>query len=343
MSFFVRTGVLSGFSQLVVELGADPEPIFQQLGLAADTLDGEDNLITMNAVNAMLDAAVKSTKCDYFSMMLANRQDVSFVGVIGLALKAAPDIRTVLREVLRYLSIHVQGAEWHIKVDGKLTHCSWTHRWEHRSPGDSDWRNSVYLAVGQLFCVLRELSGESWTPVCINFHYDEPEQKWFYKSFFHAPVVFSSDFDGFVFNSCDLDIVISERQDKLLSVLDDYMENLKEDTADELSQQVKHVIRQSIVHGKCDFNQIAGVFNTSKRTLQRKLKMHDTSFQQLRKEVRFELATQYLRETNKSLSNVSELIGFAELSIFSRTFKNRFGESPTQWRKNHGSSDKAGL
>jgi AraC-like DNA-binding protein len=37
------------------------------------------------------------------------------------------------------------------------------------------------------------------------------------------------------------------------------------------------------------------------------------------------------------------LIGFAELSIFSRTFKNRFGESPTQWRINHSGRDKAGL
>ena len=332
MSFFVRAGVLSGFSALMVELGANPGPIFHQLGLATDVLNDEEDLITLETVTALLDAAVKSTKCDHFSLMLANRQDVSFVGVVGLALKAAPDIRTILHEVIHYLSLHVQGAEWHIKVDGELTHCNWTHRWGNRSPGGSGWKNAVCLAVAQLFCVLRKLSGERWSPTCINFHYDQPKQQWFYKTFFHAPTVFSSDFDGFVFKSCDLDMVISERQDKLLSVLDDYMEGLKKDATEDLSQQVTHVIRQTIIHGKCDIDQIASLFNYSKRTLQRKLKEHDTSFQHLREEVRFEIATQYLTETAMPISNISELIGYAELSVFSRNFKKRFGVSPRKWR-----------
>ena len=336
MSSFVRAGVLSGFSPLVVELGGDPEILFKRLGLGADVLEREDDLLTLDTVNALLESAVKSTQCESFSLMLSARQELSFAGVIGLALKAAPDLRTVLYEVTRYLSLHVQGAEWHIKVDGELTFCSWVYR----SSGASDMKHSIYLAVGQLFCALSELSGKNWTPVCINFHYDDPEEKWFYKSFFSAPVMFSSEFDGFVFNSSELDIVVSERQDNLLSVLDAYMEGLKDDAAEDFSLQVKHVIRQAISHGSCDIDHIAAIFSCSKRTLQRKLSAHDTSFQSLREDVRFELAMQYLKETAMPISNISELIGFAELSIFSRNFKKKFGVSPRQWRTTHSARSK---
>jgi AraC-like DNA-binding protein len=331
MSFFVRAGVLSGFSPLVAELGADPGIIIQSLGLDADVLEREDDLLTLDTVNALLESAVKSTQCEYFSLMLSGRQGLSFAGVIGLALKAAPDLRTVLYEVTRYLSLHVQGAEWQIKVDAELTFCSWVHH----SPGASDMKHSIYLAVGQLFCALRELSGKSWKPVCINFHYDEPEGKWFYRSFFSAPVMFNSEFDGFVFNSSELDIVVSEGQDNLLSVLDAYMDGLKDDTAEDFSLMVKHVIRQAISHGSFDIDSIAAIFNCSKRSLQRKLSAHDTSFQSLREDVRFELAMQYLKGTAMPISNISELIGFSELSIFSRNFKKKFGVSPRQWRTTH--------
>ncbi len=49
-------------------------------------------------------------------------------------------------------------------------------------------------------------------------------------------------------------------------------------------------------------------------------------------QVRSELAVNYLQEPQFSLTDIGALLGFAELSVFTRTFKRWFGVTPSQWR-----------
>ena len=44
------------------------------------------------------------------------------------------------------------------------------------------------------------------------------------------------------------------------------------------------------------------------------------------------LAERYLANDRYSLTDVSELLGFAAPSAFSRWFRHRFGTTPTAWR-----------
>ena len=339
MPYLVRVGVLAGFSPLVAQLGGDPSAILQRLGLEQDILDSEDDHISLEVITQLLELAAKETRCDHFSLLLSSRQGLSSAGLVGLAMQAAPDMRAALNEVISYLSLQGQGIEWNLKVAGELAYCTWTFH----PPTPRFIKQCVQLGVGNLFFALNAISGKRWNPVSINFHYDEPEEKAFYRRILRAPIMFNSDFDGIVFKSSDLDLMLPERQDYLLSVLHSYMTSLKDDTSEDFPSQVKRMIRQAISQENCDIESIAVLLNCSKRTLQRKLNANGVSFLSLREDVRFDLALHYLRETNMSLSNISELIGFAELSIFSRTFKNRFGESPTQWRINHSGSDKVGV
>jgi AraC-like DNA-binding protein len=48
--------------------------------------------------------------------------------------------------------------------------------------------------------------------------------------------------------------------------------------------------------------------------------------------VRSELAISYLQEPQFNLTDIAGLLGFSELSVFSRRFKSWFGVTPSQWR-----------
>lgn len=80
-------------------------------------------------------------------------------------------------------------------------------------------------------------------------------------------------------------------------------------------------------------SEIAGIIGLSERTLTRRLSAEKQSFQQLQKLVNIERAKNYLRYSKHPISEISELMGYAEPAAFSRAFTSWVGQSPNAWRK----------
>ncbi len=57
-----------------------------------------------------------------------------------------------------------------------------------------------------------------------------------------------------------------------------------------------------------------------------------TNFRKLLTEVRQELAEQYVADPTISITEISYLLGFSDISSFSRAFKRWAGESPVTYR-----------
>ena len=92
-------------------------------------------------------------------------------------------------------------------------------------------------------------------------------------------------------------------------------------------------ILRSLKHGEPRLNDIAAAMHMSDRTLQRKLKQEALTFQEVLDTTRQELAEQYLANTSLSLMEVSQLLGFVDLSNFYRACKRWFGLPPGQYRQ----------
>lgn len=81
---------------------------------------------------------------------------------------------------------------------------------------------------------------------------------------------------------------------------------------------------------------VAGNFNVSVRTLQRKLKDEGASYIQIVEEVRKSLAIHYMQNGALSVKEISTTLGYAEPSAFVRAFKKWTGKTPTAYRiSNH--------
>lgn len=68
------------------------------------------------------------------------------------------------------------------------------------------------------------------------------------------------------------------------------------------------------------------------RSLQRRLKDENTSFNAVREQVRRDLTQRYLAD-NLSISEISFLLGFSEPSAFFRAFKRWTGMTPIEARR----------
>jgi AraC-like DNA-binding protein len=70
---------------------------------------------------------------------------------------------------------------------------------------------------------------------------------------------------------------------------------------------------------------------SSERTLRRKLADEGFTFRQLLEETRRDLCYVYQMEGQRSLGQIAELLGYSELSAFSRSYKNWFGAAPSKY------------
>lgn len=87
--------------------------------------------------------------------------------------------------------------------------------------------------------------------------------------------------------------------------------------------------------GISSLNDMAANFNTSPRNLQRQLKKEGSTFQLIADEVKRSLAEQYIASGNFELKDISWMLGYNELSAFSRAFKRWTGKAPTMVKYNH--------
>jgi AraC-like DNA-binding protein len=101
---------------------------------------------------------------------------------------------------------------------------------------------------------------------------------------------------------------------------------------DDISGQVRGLIRHSIGHGCCTLGQVATSLAISPRTLQRRLAAQGVTFKDLVIELRMELACQLLEGTNIPMGRLAQRVGYTEASAFTRAFRQHTGKTPRLWR-----------
>jgi AraC-like DNA-binding protein len=72
----------------------------------------------------------------------------------------------------------------------------------------------------------------------------------------------------------------------------------------------------------------------SLRTLQRRLSDDNTTYKQVLDDTRRELAERFVRDDSLTLNEITYLLGFSEISSFSRSFKRWTGLAPSVYRRN---------
>lgn len=86
--------------------------------------------------------------------------------------------------------------------------------------------------------------------------------------------------------------------------------------------------------GIISLEQMAANFNISPRSLQRKLREEGVKYQDIADAVRKSLAMHYMASGNYPLKEVSYMLGYNELSAFTRAFKRWTGDTPGSYQHN---------
>ena len=99
------------------------------------------------------------------------------------------------------------------------------------------------------------------------------------------------------------------------------------------TERVQKKLFQLIPSGQFSLENVAEEFGISGRTLQRKLSVENTSFNQMVKDIQKMMTFNYLEAKELSIDEIAYLVGYSETSSFYRAFKKWTGKTVSQYQK----------
>ncbi len=154
------------------------------------------------------------------------------------------------------------------------------------------------------------------------------------KTFLNIPLHFKTNRNEIIISRDAIDRPFQEGNPTLAMMGESVaLDQMQKNSRKDILLNVSDAIRNSLLNGEPKQQDIAATLNISPRQLQRKLTDKETSFSQILKEVRHQLARDYLQDLTLSVMEISLNLGFSDASNFSSAFKRWEGQSPKCYRE----------
>ena len=315
--------------RLIERNGVDPEQVFRASGLdPAKLADPRARYRVEDARRAWREAA-RRIPDPCFGLQAVEEWRPTDFHALGYACLASGTLRTAIGRIVRYNAIVDSVVSFEQEAtEGRLT---LTYR-----VGRSDLVDIPELEDarwGTVFGMCREVYGVELEPVEVFVTHPEPPCKGDFFGLFRCPVHFGAALSALVFDADVLDRPLPASNRDLAhandTVLAAYVGEL---TAGDIATRVKNAILDHLPSGAPSAEMVAKALHLSARTLQRRLAIAGTTYSQVLDDVRRSLAEQYIGDPSRSLSDITYLLGFSELSAFSRAFRRWTGRAPSVMR-----------
>ena len=280
------------------------------------------------ALGRLVSACVARTRCRHFGLLVGERGGPSSLGLVGLLIRQAPDVGTALRQAALYLHLHDRGAVVVLSSQDGVARIAYAIY----APGVESREQIGEGAVAITCNVVRSMCGADWAPTEVLLAGRRPANVRPYRRFFRAPVRFDAEQNALVFPAAVLDQRLPHANPELQRLLLEEVQRMDRELALDFSTKVRRVVRAGLVVGQCSADWTASFFAIQRRTLSRRLRAEGTTFEALLGEIRYETARQLLTDTGIPMRQITEAIGYADVSVFTRAFKRWSGTTPKEWR-----------
>ena len=154
-----------------------------------------------------------------------------------------------------------------------------------------------------------------------------------YKRLFGARVKFNQDENRVKFRSNILKMNIPKSNPELRNIFKTHPDLVQSNASKSLAERIEQIIRRTLPSGSCSIEHTACLLSIHRRTLHRRLLSEGTSFSEILESTRKKIAAERLSNSNMSIVQLAQYLGYADNSAFTRSFKRWYGATPQQWRK----------
>jgi AraC-like DNA-binding protein len=331
----VSVFVLRALCAALAAAGVDAVAFLVAQGLSPGVLEETDVRVPAPAAVRAFEAAAARTGDPWFAIHAAERIPLGAVGFLDYHVRSSATLGEALRRTIRYFVLINDRMEAALEVEGDEARLVQRHR----GPAtDVEPRQLAEFHFAMILSRGRRLVGGEWPLRAVGFAHAAPAAAREHERFFRAPVRFGLPADEIVFARALLDTPLPTADPALSAVLERYAEALvaKLPVVGSFLDDARRAVAELLRGGDPGLEATAARLGKSRRTLQRHLQEHGTSYQDLVDGVRRDLALRWLPDTRMAITEVAYLLGFSEPAPFHRAFKRWTGQTPAEYRRAQG-------
>ena len=327
----VRASVLIGFDIFLQQRGIDAKTLYANAGLPTPELIDLETDLSGNAVAQLFDDASRAANDPCIGLAWAEAFPIGGTGLVGYLLLNSPTIGAAMGTVARYAVLFRQPmiVQFEENDDGGLL---WW-RWPEALTAPFTQYGAFSLAL--FILRLRMVTEPKWEPLSVELQGEPLTCKEKVRQMLGPNVQFGSDRNAVQVDTMTLNTPIPTADPLLRPILEKLGEQLiaEAPALDDIASVVRNAILDILPLRRASLEDVATHLGLSGRTLQTRLAQALTTFESVLSETLKSRAEHLLRTTDLSLTDIAILLGFSELSAFTRASQRWFGRAPSAQRQ----------
>lgn len=317
----------------LAEEGVTEAEALRGTGVSARDLRSPSTQISVNQVIATCRNAIRLSRAPHFAFHTGLRTHVSAYGMYGFAILSSMDFRETMRFAVKYHQLATPLVEFRFREDGAKA------EWEfeplpHAEIDARLYRFIVEMQIGVYLCLHRDIMGPAFSASALQVAFRAPEPEPGYSQAFGCPVTFGQSGNRFLYDAAWLNASPRFGNEitygSVLAICDDLKDRLQ-NRAGVAGEARAFLLANLGRHASLE--DLAAHIGAPVRTLRRKLREEGTSFRELFDQLRAEVATKYLRDTEMTVDDIAHALGFSETANFRHAFRRWNRTSPVEFRR----------
>ena len=326
----IRAVAASGLDGVIKALGADPAGLLGPAHLHHQALAEPHAWLDLAGYCGLLEALAEAVGSRDFGLGFGLAHAPEILGDLGALARLAPSLHAALDTLSRYLPTLQEQTAMRFERHG----ADFRITYQIRDGAILRRRQDAELTVGVLIGFIRGGLGPQWRPREVHLEHPRPDPVPRYDDHLGAPVYFGQVCNSVIVTPDDAATILRSSDPVRMAELEQRLcRRLQDSRADDFVGIVLQEIRDAMVQGHPGIGPVARRLDMSGPALYRRLKRRGVEFSDLQRDLRRELALLHVADPHIRLTEVAMLLGYSELSAFSRAFRSWTGVAAMEYRR----------
>jgi AraC-like DNA-binding protein len=324
--------VIRTIFQTASSFGAAFDTLCQMSGISPEEISDSESMVEWEKAALIWVPHLKLSNDPLIGLHVGMGVERLLHGMVGFLIQSSKDIDQACQLLQRYGHMSSPMVEYRYTVtDVAVMEMEQNRMWVMKHPEPARHANDFLIAA--LLNTINALTGRKIVPLRVELTYEMRDISE-YRKVFGCEVLFNKDTNRIILSKEDASTPLLTSDQSMFqlfnSIVADKQALLETNST---SENLKQILFMQFKGRIPTIEEAASALNTTPRNLQRKLLQEKASFRDIAGEVRKDIAFQLMQNPAIKISEVSDILGYSDLTAFRKAFKSWTNATPRAMRK----------